>query len=75
MLARTIARGKTFEFFADESEFMAAAAKTPRSNCVLDNSKARNAGLRLPHVCDAIERALQHWIPADVGAASGLLAG
>ena len=27
---------KEFEFFASESEFMMAAAKTPRSNCVLD---------------------------------------
>ena len=30
---------KEFEFFASEEEFMSVAAKTPRSNCVLDSSK------------------------------------
>ena len=30
---------KDFQFFNDEAEFMQTAAKTPRSNCVLDCSK------------------------------------
>ncbi|MEP3481378.1 MAG: sugar nucleotide-binding protein [Fuerstiella sp.] len=52
-----------FSFFTDESEFMNMAAKTPRSNCVLDCSKAIAAGLHLMPVEDAIERALKQWVP------------
>jgi len=34
---------RKFEFFASEREFMETAAKTPRSNCVLDSSKLAGA--------------------------------
>lgn len=54
---------RQFSFFADESEFMNVAAKTPRSNCVLDSSKAIAAGLPLAPVEEALERALSHWLP------------
>jgi dTDP-4-dehydrorhamnose reductase len=50
-----------FEFFASEEEFMQTTAKTPRSSCVLDNTKARKAGLRLSHVSDAISQSLRKW--------------
>ncbi len=53
--------GKTFQFFESEEEFMAEAAKTPRSNCVLDNTKATSFGLQLPHVHAAIERCVREW--------------
>lgn len=56
---------KQFKFFADEAQFMALAAKTPRSNCVLDSSKALAAGLRLTPVMDAIERCLRAWAPRE----------
>ena len=36
---------KEFSFFDDETEFMAKAAKTPRSNCVLDTTKLQAAGV------------------------------
>lgn len=52
---------KTFEFFASESEFMETAAIAPRSNCVLDTSKALRAGLNLSPVKEAIARALHNW--------------
>jgi UDP-glucose 4,6-dehydratase len=52
---------KTFEFFADESEFLALAAKTPRSNCILDSSKAIADGLKLSPVVDAIQECLDRW--------------
>lgn len=52
---------KAFHFFADESEFMRLAAKTPRSNCVLDASKAVASGLKLTPVQDAIEKTLETW--------------
>lgn len=61
-----LAGEKDFEFFASESDFMQQAAKTPRSNCVLDNSKALAAGLRLSSVSDAIVRSLANWQTAGV---------
>lgn len=52
---------KDFEFFADEAEFMRTAAKTPRSNCVLDTGKLQSAGIRMTEIHEAIERALREW--------------
>ncbi len=55
---------KEFSYFASEAEFMSTAAKTPRSNCVLDPSKLAGAGIRLTPVLEAIERALGAWSQA-----------
>jgi dTDP-4-dehydrorhamnose reductase len=52
---------KKFRFFASEREFMCAAARTPRSSCILDNSKAIAAGLVLPDVREAICMSLSTW--------------
>jgi dTDP-4-dehydrorhamnose reductase len=52
---------KAFEFFHDEAEFMKQAAKTPRSNCVLDSSKAISVGLRFRPVDQAIDESISHW--------------
>jgi dTDP-4-dehydrorhamnose reductase len=52
---------KQFEFFSSEGEFMQAAAKTPRSNCVLDSSKLASVGLRLTDVHEAVARDLKAW--------------
>jgi dTDP-4-dehydrorhamnose reductase len=52
---------KEFRFFADEDEFMRLAAKTPRSNCVLDASKREKAGIAMTEVHDAVAIALQQW--------------
>ncbi len=52
---------KAFSFFETEEEFMKLAAKTPRSNCVLDSSKAVTAGLPLSPVQDVLERSLAMW--------------
>ena len=54
---------KEFDFFSDEGEFMDRAAKTPRSNCTMDNSKLRNAGIDISDVHDAIESSLKNWVP------------
>lgn len=45
---------KQFNFFKTEEEFMDKAAKTPRSNCVLDTSKAENAGIGMRPVEEAM---------------------
>ena len=52
---------KRFQFFDDEAEFMQKAAKTPRSNCVLDASKLAGVGIHLTEVHEAVERALREW--------------
>ena len=52
---------KEFAFFKDESDFMAKAAKSPRSNCVMDSSKLAAIDIRLTEVHEAIERALRRW--------------
>lgn len=53
---------KQFEFFQNEEEFMKTAAKAPRSNCVLDSSKAIRAGLRLTPIHQAIEKCVRSWM-------------
>lgn len=52
---------KTYDFFETEAEFMKIAAKTPRSNCVTDNSKLLAAGIEMCSVEDAIIQSLQGW--------------
>lgn len=52
---------KEFKFFADEAEFMRLAAKTPRSNCVMDSTKLTAAGIALTPVRAAVQKALKNW--------------
>ncbi|MEZ6128850.1 MAG: sugar nucleotide-binding protein [Planctomycetaceae bacterium] len=64
MIVRHGLSDKAFSFFESEDAFMQTAARTPRSNCVLDSSKAVAAGLPLAPVEEALESALQRWTPA-----------
>jgi dTDP-4-dehydrorhamnose reductase len=57
---------KEFRFFKSEEEFMAVAAKTPRSNCVMDSTKLRNTGIEMTEIREAIVRALENWESALV---------
>lgn len=61
MIRRSGVCNKEFSFFASEEEFMRTAAKTPRSNCVLDSSKLEALGIRLTPVHEAVERDLKAW--------------
>jgi dTDP-4-dehydrorhamnose reductase len=45
---------KKFQFFESEDDFMQKAAKTPRSNCVLDTTKAEKAGIGMRPVEEAM---------------------
>ena len=58
---------KKFEFFASEADFMSKAAKTPRSNCVLDSSKAIAAGLNLTPIDELLPQVLAQctWATAQ----------
>jgi dTDP-4-dehydrorhamnose reductase len=62
MIQKRLAPKQTFEFFSSEEEFMTKAAKTPRSNCVMDNSKLLSAGVKISDVESAIDRSLANWI-------------
>ena len=52
---------KEFVFFKDETDFMAKAAKTPRSNCVMNSAKLAAVGIHLTEVHEAVARDLRHW--------------
>jgi dTDP-4-dehydrorhamnose reductase len=52
---------KEFVFFKSEDEFMKVAAKTPRSNCVMDSSKLVATGIKMTEVREAIARDLRQW--------------
>jgi UDP-glucose 4,6-dehydratase len=50
---------KEFNFFENEEDFMAKAAITPRSNCVMDTSKAEINGIALRPVEEAVRDSLR----------------
>ena len=54
---------RKFEFWANDEEFYQVAAKTPRSNCVMDVSKLLAAGVKIRGVEEAIEHSLKNWQP------------
>lgn len=54
---------RKFEFWASDEEFYRVAAKTPRSNCVMDISKLLATGVKVRAVGEAIEDSLKNWIP------------
>ncbi|MES2695233.1 MAG: sugar nucleotide-binding protein, partial [Verrucomicrobiota bacterium] len=56
---------KEFVFFKDEADFMHTAAKTPRSNCVMDSTKLAKAGIQMTEVHEAVARDLKNWKKAD----------
>ncbi|HEY2952530.1 MAG TPA: sugar nucleotide-binding protein [Verrucomicrobiae bacterium] len=61
MIQRVLKPDRAFEFWASDEEFYKVAAKTPRSNCVLDVSKLLAAGVKLRLVNEALEEALKNW--------------
>jgi len=54
MLKSTIAKNREFNFFDNDEEFYKKAAKTPRSNCVLDNNKILSCGIKLSNAEDSL---------------------
>lgn len=64
LIKKTGVSNKAFQFFTDEAEFMRTAAKTPRSNCVMDSRKLAATGIKLTEVHAAVERDLRRWIKA-----------
>jgi UDP-glucose 4,6-dehydratase len=50
---------KDFQFFKSEKDFMAKAAITPRSNCVMSTTKSEMAGIGLRPVEEAVRDSLR----------------
>ncbi len=61
LLRKHLVPERSFDFFRDEAEFMQLAAKTFRSNCVLDNRKILELGAKLSSTEDAIVQCLEQW--------------
>jgi UDP-glucose 4,6-dehydratase len=54
---------RKFEFWANDEEFYKVAAKTPRSNCVMDTTKLLSVGVKVRGVEEALEDSLKNWKP------------
>jgi dTDP-4-dehydrorhamnose reductase len=63
MIEKILKPKRTFEFWKDDGEFYQQAAKTPRSNCVMDISKLLAAGIKVRDVHEALEDSLKNWKP------------
>ena len=54
---------RKFEYWSNDEEFYKIAAKTPRSNCIMDASKLLAAGVKIRGVEEALEDSLRNWKP------------
>ena len=63
MIEKILKPNKKFEFWKDDAEFYKQAAKTPRSNCVMDVSKLLSVGVKMRSVHEALEDSLKNWRP------------
>jgi len=62
-LEKILKPARKFEYWQSDDEFYRVAAKTPRSNCVMDVSKLLAAGVKIRPVMEAIEASLKNWKP------------
>ncbi len=59
-LKKTISKEKDF-LLITEKELYEKFAKTPRSNCILDNSKILSTGIKMRSVDESIDYCLNNW--------------
>ena len=62
-ITKILKPARAFEFWSDDAEFYRVAAKTPRSNCVMDVSKLLAAGVKIRGVEEALADSLGRWQP------------
>jgi UDP-glucose 4,6-dehydratase len=62
LIEKILKPDRKFEFWADDAEFYRIAAKTPRSNCVMDVSKLLSSGVKARPVEEALEHSLRKWV-------------
>ncbi len=63
MIRQHLQPKREFLFWENDEEFYRTAAKTPRSNCVMDTTKLLAAGVPMRPVGEAIADALTRWKP------------
>jgi dTDP-4-dehydrorhamnose reductase len=63
LIEKHLKPARKFEFWRNDAEFYQVAARTPRSNCVMDVSKLLAVGVNVRPVEDALEDALKNWKP------------
>ena len=63
LVEKILKPAKRFDFWQNDTEFYRRAAKTLRSNCVLDVSKLLATGVKIRPVVKAIEDSLRNWNP------------
>jgi dTDP-4-dehydrorhamnose reductase len=61
LVERILKPARRFEFWQNDTEFYRQAAKTLRSNCVLDISKLLATGVKVRPVVEAVEDSLRNW--------------
>jgi dTDP-4-dehydrorhamnose reductase len=61
LVEKILKPAKRFEFWKNDTEFYRRAAKTLRSNCVLDVSKLLATGVQVRPVLEAVEDSLRRW--------------
>ena len=66
MIEKILKPDRKFEFWANDEEFYRTAAKTLRSNCVLDTTKLLSAGVKIRPIEEALEWSLRNWKPEAV---------
>jgi UDP-glucose 4,6-dehydratase len=61
MIQNILQPARSFDFWGSDEEFYRVAAKTPRSNCILDVSKLLATGVTVRPVEDALTDSLRQW--------------
>jgi dTDP-4-dehydrorhamnose reductase len=62
-IEKVLKPARQFEYWANDAEFYQVAAKTPRSNCVMDISKLLGVGVKIRPVAEALADSLARWQP------------
>lgn len=65
LIEKSLKPARKFGFWSGDEEFYHFAAKTPRSNCVMDVSKLLAAGVKIRPVGEALEDSLKKWKPEN----------
>lgn len=63
VIEKILRPARKFEFWENDEEFYKVAAKTPRSNCVMDVTKLLATGVKMRPVEEALEDSLRNWKP------------
>jgi UDP-glucose 4,6-dehydratase len=61
MIQHILKPDREFDFWKDDVEFYRQAAKSPRSNCILDITKLLATGVTMRPVEEALEDSLRNW--------------